>query len=625
MLLQKFYIPLLILLCCSACHDPNRPSYMDDHHKLEAQQTAAKQKLQALFLESAQTMFENRPIDATVFAVEPHHAGGKYQHELGIYTPRNEAKLRQRMRQLNEQLANIKNLDTIAMENQQVVMDINSYFAGYDGFDIGYIDMWHGLSPFVVNQISGPLVLEPDTMTTNHLIHSLSDARDYLKRLAKFDRLVVGLTRKITADRNQGWIPPKAIVKRTIENLQTFIQAPAEKHGLYQHFAVQVDALSTVDDAQKSALKQEAKQLVAGHVYRAYQAMITSQQNLLPVAREAAGIWAQPRGEAFYAMAVKRLADTELTAAAIHQIGLDEVARISGEMDQILRQQGYLNGTVGERMNELAQEGRFLYADSKQGRQQLLQDLNGYIASIEPVMQQQFHTKPPHRVEVRAFPPAREASAPGGMYTSPSIDGKQPGIYWINLHDIRANPRFGLKTLTFHETNPGHHWQIALNLAQEHFPLLRRIAPYNAYIEGWALYAEQLAFELGMYEGDPFGNLGRLKAELFRSVRLVVDTGIHHHRWSREQAIDYMVSKTGTDRKTVTIEIERYMVWPAQALGYKIGMMNFIQLRKQAEVALGEAFDIRAFHDVILLGGAMPMKLVRNKVEQWITTQQNQH
>ncbi len=617
--LYKSITPILILLCCSACQDHNRPSYMDDHHKLKSQQATVHNHLQKLFLQSAQTMFRNRPIDASVFGVNLKEAGGKYQHELGVYSPRSEAKLRHTMRQLNQQLAQLKPQDQISRENQQVIMDINQYFAGYDGFDIGYIDMWHGLSPFVVNQISGPLVLEPDTMTTNHHINNLNEAEDYLSRLGKFDRLVVSLTRKITADKNQGWVPPRPIVKRAIENLQAFIKPEPVNHSLYQHFAEQVNQLTTISSKQKSKLKQRAKKLVTNHVYPAYQAIITTQQSLLKVARVEAGIWAQPQGEVFYAHAVKRLADTDLSAAEIHQIGLEEVDRITAEMDQILKAHGHTQGSVGHRMNKLAADARFIYEDSAAGRQQLLLDLNGYIAQIEPVMQRQFLSKPPYQVEVRAFPSEREASAPGGMYTSPSIDGSQPGIYWINLHDIKANPKFGLKTLTFHETNPGHHWQIALNLAQDQFPLLRRIAPYNAYIEGWALYAEKIAYELGMYEDDPYGNLGRLKAELFRSVRLVVDTGLHHHRWSREQAIEYMVNKTGTDHKTVTTEIERYMVWPAQALGYKIGMMNFIKLRQQAQVTLGERFDIQAFHDQVLVSGAMRMSLLEQKVDQWVT------
>jgi uncharacterized protein (DUF885 family) len=300
---------------------------------------------------------------------------------------------------------------------------------------------------------------------------------------------------------------------------------------------------------------------------------------------------------------------------------LDEVARISKEMDVILKANGYNEGSVGDRMTALAEEPRFLYADSDEGRAQLLAALNGYIAEMELRMPEQFATKPPYAVEVRRIPVEVQDSAAGGQYTSPSIDGSKPGIYWINLADMKANSKFDLKSLTYHEAIPGHHWQIALNLAQEQLPLLRRIAPYNAYAEGWGLYSELVAYEMGMYKDDAFGNLGRLKAELFRSVRLVVDTGMHAKKWTREQAIQYMAQTTGTASSDVISEIERYMAWPGQALGYKLGMLKIVELRELARTELGAQFDIRAFHDLVLLSGAVPMKVLEQKVKHWITSQ----
>ncbi|HFB66253.1 MAG TPA: DUF885 domain-containing protein, partial [Aeromonadales bacterium] len=209
-------------------------------------------------------------------------------------------------------------------------------------------------------------------------------------------------------------------------------------------------------------------------------------------------------------------------------------------------------------------------------------------------------------------------SSPGGYATSPTLDGSTPGIYWINLRNTKANPKFDLKTLTYHEAIPGHFWQGAISLAQQDLPFIRRIAPYNAYAEGWALYSERLAYEMGMYQDDPFGNLGRLKAELFRAVRLVVDTGLHYKKWTREQAIDYMASKTGSEMSDVVSEIERYMNWPAQALGYKLGMLKILSLREYAKKQLGDKFDIKAFHDEVLLGGAVPMKVLDKKIRHWV-------
>ena len=229
-----------------------------------------------------------------------------------------------------------------------------------------------------------------------------------------------------------------------------------------------------------------------------------------------------------------------------------------------------------------------------------------------------FKTKPSYEVQVRSFPVEIQDGAPGGQYSPPSVDGSKPGIYWINLRDMKANPKFGLKTLTYHEANPGHHWQVALNMDQSSLPFLRRIAPYNAYAEGWALYSEKVASELGLYENDPFSDLGRLQAELFRAVRLVVDTGMHHKRWTREQAIAYMSEITGTAESDVIAEIERYITWPGQALGYKLGMLKILELREHAKTTLGDKFDLSAFHDVVLLGGAVPMSVLNRNVNKWI-------
>ncbi len=287
-------------------------------------------------------------------------------------------------------------------------------------------------------------------------------------------------------------------------------------------------------------------------------------------------------------------------------------------MNTILVNEGYTNGTVGDRMVALNEEERFLYEDSKAGREQLLADLNGYIDEITLKMAPVFKTKPSYEVQVRSFPVEIQDGAPGGQYSPPSVDGSKPGIYWINLRDMKANPKFGLKTLTYHEANPGHHWQVALNMDQASLPFLRRIAPYNAYVEGWALYSEKVASELGLYENDPFSDLGRLQAELFRAVRLVVDTGMHHIRWTREQAITYMSEITGTAESDVVAEIERYITWPGQALGYKLGMLKILSLRDHAKTALGNKFELSAFHDVLLLGGAVPMAVLERNIEQLI-------
>lgn len=586
------------------------------------EETSSVTPLQANFDQSAITLFHARPLNATILGVDGRLAGGAYNDRLDDYSPAAETKLRKQLRQINKQLANIEVTEPVDKDNQKVMMNLNRYFSGSEDFSIGYIDLWMGLSPFVVNQINGPLIDVPNVMANNHKINSVKDAEDYLTRLDGFDAFLQGVMAKLSADVEQGWIAPKVIIQKTIASLEAIIEPAAAEHPLYLAFEKQVKLIDGLAVEDQNALLKRAAEHIDNEVYAGYRLLIDAHKQLLEKATTESGIWAQPNGEAYYAEAVKMLGDTDLSPEQIHQLGLDEVTRITAEMDAILVANGHTSGTVGERMLVINDDPQFLYEDSAAGRAELLTDLNGYIEQINQRMPELFATKPPYAVEVRAFPKSREASAPGGMYSSPSLDGSQPGIYWINLRDIKANAKFDLKTLTYHEANPGHHWQVALNLAQESLPMVRRIAPYNAYVEGWALYSELVAKEMGMYDGDPYGDLGRLKAELFRAVRLVVDTGLHHKKWSREEAIKYMAETTGTVDSDVVAEIERYMVWPGQALGYKMGMLKIVALRDMARQALGENFDIKAFHDLVLLGGAVPMAILDDKVNAWVASQQ---
>ena len=635
---NRIILMILSLLIVSACQQDtettanqetepqqNQPTQVEPTTPLDTvNQEPAVSPLQENFERSARTLFYARPHYATVLGVDESLAGGKYNHRLDDYSPAAEAQLRQQMRLINDKLANMETTNLVDVSNQKVMMNLNRYFSGHEDFDIGYIDMWMGLSPFVVNQINGPLIDVPNFMATNQKIKQAQDAEDYLQRLAGFGAFIQSVEAKLAADNAKGWIAPKVLIEKAIAGLEAFIAPEPTAHPLYTSLSTQLDAMADVDDEQKSQWLSQAEQHIKAQVYPGYRSVISGQQALLDQAPTTAGIWAQPNGEAYYADAVKMLGDSDLSPAEIHQLGLDEVDRISNEMDAILSANGYPDGTVGERMLAINDEPQFLYEDSTAGRAELIADLNGYIDEINQRMPELFATKPPYEVEVRAFPKAREASAPGGMYTNPALDGSQPGIYWINLRDIKANAKFDLKTLTYHEANPGHHWQIALNMAQDQLPMVRRIAPYNAYVEGWALYSELVAKEMGMYDGDPFGDLGRLKAELFRAVRLVVDTGLHHQKWTREQAIKYMAEASGTVESDVVAEIERYMAWPGQALGYKMGMIKIAELRTKAQEALGEQFDIKAFHDMVLLGGAVPMAVLEEQVNDWIKGQQIQ-
>jgi uncharacterized protein (DUF885 family) len=575
-------------------------------------------KTSDIYPKSTSILFNSRPTSATVYGLTENHLGRKFSDLLPDFSPPTEERMRRALRNFNNELKTLKEKDSRAEENRLVMMNLNEYFAGNENFDIGFIDTWMGLSPFIISQINGPLIDVPNNIITNHKILTIDDARDYLTRMSHFDEFVDSVIRKAKADAAQGWIPPQIIIDKSIKALDSFIAPEVAEHPFVTNLHKQVSVFDETTDEITNDLVSQAKQHLRDKVYPSYQKAIEHLQSLREKATMEAGIWAQPNGAAYYADAVKKLGDTNMTPEQVHQIGLDEVDRIINQMDTILKANGHTEGSVGMRMLAINDDPKFLYEDSDAGREQLLNDLNGYIEEINQRMPEQFATKPPYNVEVRKFPKSREASAPGGMYSSPTLDGSQPGIYWINLRDIKANPKFDLKTLTYHEANPGHHWQIALNLAQDDMPMLRRLASYNAYAEGWALYSERVAWEMGMYENDPYSDLGRLKAELFRAVRLVVDTGLHHKKWSREQAIKYMSQTTGTVESDVVVEIDRYMVWPGQALGYKLGMINILKQRETAMNTLADKFDIKEFHDLVLLGGSVPMSVLNYKIKKWI-------
>jgi len=610
---------LLLTQCTEAPKPHNLPSAATaEASKPIADVTAAK----ALYEKATQTLFQARALSASAYGLTEQQVGQPYQAQLELFDSNTEGDLRLTLGKIAAELSAMPlPADAVEADNQQVMANIIGYYAGDSRFAFGYIDPWMGHSAFIVNQINGPTIDMPGAMVNSHPINNEQDAKDYLARLAAFGPALKSISDKFNTDVKAGWIPPRVLLDKAQNILKNYGNSNANAHPLYRDFAEKLDKVTSFTNEQKLPMLEQAATQISTVVAPGYQQLLADVVATLPHARSEAGIWAQPNGSEFYAYSVRQLGDTELTPDQIHQIGLDEVARISKEMDRILKANGYAEGSVGDRMTALAEEPRFLYEDSEQGRALLLADLNRYIAEMDLRMPEQFATKPPYAVEVRRIPIEVQDSAAGGQYTSPSLDGSKPGIYWINLADMKANSKFDLKTLTYHEANPGHHWQIALNLAQDQLPLLRRIAPYNAYAEGWGLYAELVAYEMGMYKDDPFGNLGRLKAELFRSVRLVVDTGMHAKQWTREQAVQYMAQTTGTASSDVISEIERYMAWPGQALGYKLGMLKIVELRELARTELGTQFDIRAFHDLVLLSGAVPMKVLEQKVRDWIVAQ----
>jgi uncharacterized protein (DUF885 family) len=469
-------------------------------------------------------------------------------------------------------------------------------------------------APYAVMQNSGPVVDVPNLMNAQQAVTNAEQAEAFLARLSAYGAMLEGVTGKVRHDAGLGVTPPDFILAKTRGVIAGFITPAPAENMLVASFAKKL-ADANVAGAEDFTVRAAA--IVERDVYPASRRLADYLGELEKTASHDAGIWRLPNGLALYQAMIRQMTDTDLSADEIHQIGLDEVARIHGEMDAILKSQGYAEGPVGERMQKLGEEQRFFYANTPEGKAEILADIQKQLDEINKLVPQYFGLQPKYAVEVRAVPEFSQDSAPGGYYDSPALDGSRPGIYWINLRDTAIWPRFALPTLTYHEAVPGHHLQGALALGQDQ-PLILNVLYSNAYGEGWALYSEALAKEMGLYADDPFGDLGRLQDELHRAIRLVVDTGIHAKKWSREQAIEYMATTEGAHPEEVESEIERYIVWPGQALGYKMGMLKIQEIRKNAEAELGDKFDIRAFHDVVLKDGPVPIPVLEANVKAWV-------
>ena len=381
-----------------------------------------------------------------------------------------------------------------------------------------------------------------------------------------------------------------------------------------------VDALE-IDQVQSDELKAALSSVIASEVKAGFQSILEFFESNYEYANKDHGVWSLPNGDAYYAARLRSYTTTDYTAEEIHQIGLSEVDRIGARMKEIFVELGYdVNKPVGEMMNDLNENPDFLYADTPDRKEIVVADYNQMVKEAEEDVRPYFARFPKSPVEVRAIPEYSEQTAAGGYYQAPALDGSRPGVFYANLYDIKQTPTFGMRTLTFHEAVPGHHFQIALNQENEDLTMYRKMGyRTSAFTEGWALYSEQLAVEVGMTK-NLYDELGVLQSEMFRANRLVVDTGMHFKRWTREEAMAYMKKTTGMSDTEVRVEIERYIVWPGQATSYKMGMLKILELRKKAKDTLGEKFDIREFHTVVLDQGIVPLFILEDIIDEWIAT-----
>ncbi len=470
--------------------------------------------------------------------------------------------------------------------------------------------------PYPINQMSGPAVEIPWLMDAQQSVRNGGEADTYIRRLGKIAGILDGVVEKARYDASLGVIPPDFIIDKTLIVVDAFAATAANENILYTSF---VGKLRQADVAGASAFAARALAIVNNEVLPAYRRISDYLRETRRKASHDAGLWRLPNGDALYEAMIRQMTDSVLAVEDVHQLGLEEVARITAEMDVLLRAEGYEVGTVGERMAMLATDKRFRYENSDAGRAQVLADIEEQVAAARAALPSWFGDLPKYGIEVRAVPEFSQDSATTGYYDSPAPDGSRPGIYWINLRDPAALPKFSLPTLTYHEAIPGHHMQAAISVGREQ-PLIAKVFWSNPTGEGWALYAEALAAEMGLYADDPAADLGRLQDEIHRAIRLVVDTGIHALKWSREEAIDYMIDKEGIPYAEAAAEIDRYVVWPAQALSYKIGMLKIQELRRDAQEAFGSAFDIRHFHDRLLMLSPAALPVVERDIRDWIST-----
>lgn len=473
---------------------------------------------------------------------------------------------------------------------------------------------------YKINQMFGILVDLSMTLMEFHRLELPEDCEHYLSRLAGVPKQFEQTIELLEHQKSLGIIPPAFTLKKIITIIDNSLPQAIEENIFYLNLVKKAEKIERID---KGYLTEHAKDVIQNKVYPAYKKLRNYCQQMLDQSNNANnGVWALPNGDAYYAHMLARHTTTNLSADQIHALGLKEVAHIHKQMREIFAREGMddASKSVGELMQELAKDERFYFPETEEGRKQCIAEFEAIVERSRKELYPLFDLKPKAALRIQPVPKHEEEGQPGAYYAPASIDGSRPGIFFANLRSLREMPTFHMETLTIHEAEPGHHFQIALQQEMD-MPLLRKLGDYNVFYEGWALYTEKLAYEQGFYSSS-FAQLGHLGDELFRAARLVVDTGIHHKRWSREQAIDYMMQVTGMPKTSVATEVERYFVIPGQACSYKIGQLKLLELRKRMKDTLGDKFDIREFHNVVLNLGASPLDVLEEVVDEYIASKQ---
>jgi len=476
---------------------------------------------------------------------------------------------------------------------------------------------------YVFQHMNGPHSGLPAFLINYHSVDTIEDAQNYIARLGHIKTYLEQNSARAEAQAIAGVVLPKFVYAKISDSARNVITgtpfSDGEDSPLYADIKSKFSKLN-IDQAQKDDLIEQAKSVLLSSVQPAYLDLLGMFARHETIATDDDGAWKLPNAEAYYAARLRHYTTTNLSADEIHEIGLKEVARIQDEMREIMEQVEF-DGTLKDFFNFLRTDPQFTFPNNDEGRQLYIKEATDIIDKMKGKMDSLFITKPKADIVVKRVEPFREKTAFGAFYNQAALDGSRPGTYYVNLKDVKDQPIYLMQSLAYHEGIPGHHMQISIGMELEGLPKFRTLGGHTSYIEGWALYSETIPKELGLYT-DPYKDFGRLSMEIFRAARLVVDTGIHAKKWTREQAVQYFLDNIPNPEGDVRAEIDRYIVWPGQATAYKIGMIKIQDLRKEAEAQLGNKFDLREFHDVILANGSVPLKVLEELVNDWVNTKE---
>jgi uncharacterized protein (DUF885 family) len=576
-------------------------------------------RMSALLDRLSADLLHESPESATMLAVPEERAGGSYIARVSDAS----REAQRKVRGIYESgLGELRALDRTKLTPQETVsLDVVSTSFENDIADMTFEPA--ATAPYVVSQLTGAYTNIPDFLDSAHPLNDQVEVDAYLERLSGYAHQLDQETAQIAEDSAAGYTPPDFAIDKALEQLGEFATLRPSETVLVQSLVRRLPEVAEIAEAGRPDLLGRAETIVRDEILPAYGRQIDALRAVRGVAVHDAGCWRLPNGEERYAAALKSQTTTNMSADEIHELGVELVAELGAEMDSIFRAQGMTRGSVSERVRQLARRPDQLYANTDTGRAELLAELNAQMAHITSLMPEYFGVLAKAELEIKRVPTFTEAGAPGGYYNSAALDGSRPGAYYINLRETAEWPKFKLPTLTYHEGTPGHHWQVSISQESQGLPFIRSaLMGFNAYQEGWGLYAEQLADEAGVYADNPFGRIGFLQSASFRASRLVVDTGMHAKRWTREQAIQSMLDVTGDQVSYATREIERYAVWPGQACGYMVGRQAIIRMREAARASLGDSFDIKGFHDTLLTNGAMPLSVTQAQIDGWVASVQ---